>query len=101
MTAVTQSLQPRSRPQLLQLLQEELQESSFDNTKALDHDIFDKDGGPRHSGSVRRPTRDVASQIWQDAKPAEARKRKQQAKTKRKRKAKAMSMSQLTHRSGS
>jgi hypothetical protein len=69
--------------------------SSADNTKALDHDIFGEDGEPRHSGRVRRPTRDIASQMSQDAKPAEAKERKWQAKTKRKGKAKAMSTSQL------
>ena len=50
--------------------------SEADNTKALDHDIFDEDGEPRRSGRVRRPTRDVASQMSQDAKLAKAKERK-------------------------
>jgi hypothetical protein len=67
--------------------------SEADNTKTLDHDIFDEDGEPRRSGRVRRPTREVASQMSQDAKPAKAKEMKKQAK--RKGKAKAMSTSQL------
>jgi hypothetical protein len=67
--------------------------SEADNTKALEHDIFDEDGEPRRSGCVRRPTRDVASQMSQDAKLTKAKEMKKQAK--RKGKAKAMSTSQL------
>ena len=67
--------------------------SEVDNAKILHHDIFDKDGEPRRSGRVRRPTRDAASQISQDAKLVKAREKKNQAK--RKGKAKAMSTSQL------
>jgi len=67
--------------------------SEADNTKAPDHDIFDEDGEPRRSSRVRRPTRDVASQMSQDAKLAKAKEMKKQAK--RKGKVKARSTSQL------
>ena len=73
--------------------EDESSSSEADNTKALDHDIFNEDGEPRRSGRVRRPTRDVASQMSQDAKPAKAKEMKKQAK--RKGKAKALSTSQL------
>jgi hypothetical protein len=45
--------------------------SEADNTKTLDHDIFE-DGEPRRSGHVRRPTRDAASEMSQDTKLAKA-----------------------------
>jgi hypothetical protein len=67
--------------------------SEADNTKALDHNIFDEDGEPRRSSRVRRPTRDMTSQMSQDAKLAKAKERKKQAK--RKGQARAMSTSQL------
>lgn len=67
--------------------------SEADNTRALDHDIFDEDGEPRRSSRVRRPTRDAASQMSQDAKLAMLKEKKNQAK--RKGKTKAMSTSQL------
>jgi hypothetical protein len=57
--------------------------SEANNTKAPDHDIFDEDGEPRRSGHVRCPTRDVASQMSQDAKPAKAKEKKKQAKEER------------------
>ena len=66
--------------------------SEANNTKAPDHDIFAEDREPRRSGRVRRPTRDTASQMSQDAKLAQA---KQKKHAKRKGKAKAMSTSQL------
>ena len=67
--------------------------SGADNTKSPDHDIFGEDGEPRRSSCVRCPTKNVASQISQDAKLAKAKEKKKQAK--RKGKAKAMSTSQL------
>jgi hypothetical protein len=67
--------------------------SEADNTKVLDHDIFDEDREPRCSGCVRCPTRDIALQMLQDAKLAKAKGRKKQAK--RKGQARAISISQL------
>jgi hypothetical protein len=51
--------------------------SDADNIRALDHTVFDEDRESRRSGYVQRPTRDVAPQMSQDAKLAEA---KHQAK---------------------
>ena len=49
--------------------------------------------------ALRRPTRDVASQMLQDAKLVKAKERTQEANTKRKGKAKAMNKSQLIEES--
>ena len=68
-------------------------DTEADNTKVPDHDIFDGDREAHRSGHARRPTRDAASQMSQDAKLAKAKEKKKQAK--RKGKAKAMSTSQL------
>jgi hypothetical protein len=68
--------------------------SEVDNTEALDHDIFDENEEPRRSGRVRRPTRDAASQMSQDAKLAKT-KEKKMKQAKGDGKAKAKSTSQL------
>ncbi len=63
------------------------------SSSSSDHDIFDEDREPHHSGRVRRPTKNAASQMSQDTKLATAKERKKQEK--RRGKAKAMSTSQL------
>jgi hypothetical protein len=68
-------------------------DTKADNTKAPDHDIFDRDGEPHRSGRARRPTRDTASQMSHGAKLTMAKEKKKQAN--REGKAKAMSTSQL------